>query len=189
MENKNKKREEEAKVFNYNKIIDIEKEPNKDIDSQNKIKLLKSLLEEKQKEIDIFSKYLILQNLNPKSILQETSVNNDSNLNINNLNNMNNSHSNKINNSIKNLKSDKKIDDKTNSNLSNSNIKKDNRDKNKDNTNTGNSNDNEKNLLNNQNEENNSQLYNAAVIDPNDNENENNTEEKIKDSDLNSNNN
>ena len=189
MENKNKKREEEAKVFNYNKIIDIEKEPNKDIDSQNKIKLLKSLLEEKQKEIDIFSKYLILQNLNPKSILQETSINNDSNLNINNLNNMNNSHSNKINNSIKNLKSDKKIDDKTNSNLSNSNIKKDNRDKNKDNTNTGNSNDNEKNLLNNQNEENNSQLYNAAVIDPNDNENENNTEEKIKDSDLNSNNN
>ena len=44
-------------------------------------------------------------------------------------------------------------------------------------------------MLNNQNEENNSQLYNAAVIDPNDNENENNTEEKIKDSDLNSNNN
>ena len=168
MGNKNMKREEEAKVFNYNKIIDID-------------------LEEKQKEIDIFSKYLILQNLNPKSILQETSVNNDSNLNINNLNNMNNSHSNKINNSIKNLKSDKKMDDKTNSNLSNSNIKKDNRDKNKIYNNTGNSNDNEKNLLNNQNEENNSQLYNAAVIDPNDNEN--NTEEKIKDSDLNSNNN
>ena len=181
---KNQNKIEEVKEFNYNKIINIEREP---VDESDKIKLLKSLLEEKQKEIEIFSNFLISKNLNPELILQGISINTYSNPNTNNINNMSNSQTIKINSSIKDLNISAK---KSENNNINSNNKKEIEEKNKNsinlnsvNTNTNNN----KNSSNNQNDENNSQLYNAAVINSNDNENDNNSEEQMKYSELTSN--
>ena len=172
---KNQNKIEEVKEFNYNKIINIERQP---VDESYKIKLLKSLLEEKQKEIEIFSNFLISKNLNPELILQGISLNTYSNPNTNNINNMSNSQTIKINSSIKDINISAK---KSENNNINSNNKKDIEEKNKNsinlnsvNTNTNNN----KNSSNNQNDENNSQLYNAAVINSNDNENDNNSEEQ-----------
>ena len=181
---KNQNKIEEVKEFNYNKIINIEREP---VDESDKIKLLKSLLEEKQKEIEIFSNFLISKNLNPELILQGISINTYSNPNTNNINNMSNSQTIKINSSIKDINISAK---KSENNNINSNNKKEIEEKNKNsinlnsvNTNTNNN----KNSSNNQNDENNSQLYNAAVINSNDNENDNNSEEQMKYSELTSN--
>ena len=183
--NKNQNKIEEVKEFNYNKLINIEREPVNETVNQNKIKLLKSLLEEKQKEIDIFSNFLISNNLNPELILQGISVNTYSNPNTNNINNMSNSQTIKINNSIKDLNISEKKSENNNIN-SNINNKKEIEEKNK-NSNLNSVNTNNKNSSNNQNDENNSQLYNAAVINSNDNENDNNSEEQMKYSELSSN--
>ena len=179
---KNQNKNEEVKEFNYQHIINIEPEP---INETDKIKLLKSLLEEKQKEVDIFRNFIISKNINPELILEGISINSNSIPNMNNTNNMSNSKTIKMNNSIKDLNSAKKSDNNI-ININNEN-KKDIEEKNKNsNINSINSNNN-KNNSNNQNEENNSQLHNAAVINSNDNDNENNSEEQMKDSELNTN--
>ena len=185
-ENKTPHKKEEIKEFDYNQIIYIEKEPEDGGENQNKIKLLKSLLEEKQKEVSIFTNFLLSYNINPDSILQGISIN--VNLDPNTNNNISNSLSIKNDN----LNKDKII--KKNSKIKNVKVETsgkkdiDLEDKNK-NSNLNSFNSNSKNTPNEQNEENNSQLYNAAVINSNNNEINNNSEEPMKDSELTSNNN
>ena len=180
--NKNIYKKEEAKEFNYNNIINIEKEPKDESNNQNKIKLLKSLLEEKQKDIKIFSKFLISINLNPELILQNININANSKPNLN-PNNISNSQVIRNNNSNKN---EEKKDEINNIKL-NINNKKDIEEKNN-NSNLNSANSNNKKTENELNEENNSQLYNAAIINSNGNENDdNNSGEQMKESELNSN--
>ena len=185
IEQKNKNKIEETKEFDYNKIIHIEKGPSDESEKENKILLLKSLLQEKQKDIDILSAFLISQNLNPELVLQGNSFITNSNPNTNDLNNVSDSETIKNNISSKNLKRANKNDNKNNINTSN---KKDNDEINKiSNFNSVNSNNNNINIINNENGENNSQLYNGAVINSNVNEIDKNSEEQMKESELTSN--
>ena len=178
-EQKNRNKIEESKEFDYNKIINIEKGPNDESEKDNKIILLKSILEEKQKDIEILSAFLFSQNLNPELVLQRNIIITNSNQNTNNLNNMSDSQAMKNNISIKNLKRASKNDNKNNTNTSNKN---ENNENNKNsNFNSVNSNNN---IINSENGENNSQLYNAAVINSNENEIDNYSDEQMKESEI-----
>ena len=184
IEHKNRNKIEESKEFDFNKIINIEKGPSDESEKDNKIMLLKSLLEEKQKNIEILNSFIISQNLNPELVLQRNSIITNSNQNTNNLNNMSDSQALKNNISLKNLKRVNKNNNKNDTNSSNKNEKIENNQNS--NFNSVNSNKNI-NLKNNENGENNSQLYNAAVINSNENEIDNNSEEQMKESEITSN--
>ena len=177
---------EEVKQFDYNKIIYIEKDPNNEGENNDKIKLLKSLLNEKQNELNTLKNYIISKNILPQQIIDEENIIDNSNNNTNNINNVSNSQAMKNEISMTNLKNNIKNDKNKNPNLNSFN-KKESSEKNK-NSNL-NSINNNKNISNNQIEENNSQLYNEAIINSIDNINENKSEEQIKDSEFTSNNN
>ena len=183
MEQKKLNHKEEVKLFDYNKIIHIEKDPNDEGENNDKIKLLKSLLNDKQKELNALRNFMISKNIMPKQIIEEENIINNSNNSTKNIKNISNSQSIKNTISVSNIK----IDKNKNSH-DNSTNKKDNNENNK--ISVSNSiNDNNKNISNIPQEENNSQLYNEAVINTNDNGNENKSEEQIKNSELTSNNN
>ena len=90
---------DKIKVFNYQNIQNIEKEPvNSNDENINKIMLLKSLLEEKQKINNILKSFIYSLNYNPEKIIL--------NYNQNNPNNSNDSNTYKLNdnnNSVNNM--------------------------------------------------------------------------------------
>ena len=63
---------EEVKQFDYNKIIYIEKDPNNEGENNDKIKLLKSLLNEKQNEL--LTLFILLVLLFELSIIFSSSI-------------------------------------------------------------------------------------------------------------------
>ena len=94
---------DKIKVFNYQNIQHIEKEPTGTQDENiNKIMLLKSLLEEKQKNIDILKNFLYNLNYEPDKIIQNYNPNNSKNLNNSNMYRTNSNNINN-NNSISNI--------------------------------------------------------------------------------------
>ena len=151
-------------IDNYSTIRYIEK-PQKSDDEGNKLLLLKSLLEEKQKNYDILRKFIYSLNRDPDIIIDEyNSYNYNNSLNRSNANNSVRIAQNNNNSDFNNINTSS-INRRTNNNGNNGNNNGSNNENNNDN--------------NENNDNNNSQLYNAAIIND-----QNNSDEQDKESYL-----
>ena len=188
------------KVFNFQKIQQIEKEPTLSQDeNKNKILLLKSLLEEKQKNIEILKNFLYSLNYDPEKIIQNYNQNNSSivpsniyrtngnNNSVSIINGNNNFSKNGSNNGNNNHKSNIEFNNNENNNNENNNNENNNNyahnTENNNNFNNSSNNINNENIINSNNyinneinnennDNNNSQLYNNGVINEQNNSDE-----------------